>query len=152
MDVTVRAWVPEDQEAVWDLVSRCLREFGFEPDPETSEADLHDVESYYRGGVFLVATDPAGRLLGTTGIAILDPNTAKLRKMYVDPSFRGKGVGRLLLNSAVDFARSKGMREVLLETTEQMAAARRLYESYGFVQVEGEAASPRCHLLYRLVL
>ena len=52
----------------------------------------------------------------------------------VDPEARGEGVGRLLMEGAVDEARRAGKRRMTLGTTERMVAARGLYEAMGFVR------------------
>jgi ribosomal protein S18 acetylase RimI-like enzyme len=52
----------------------------------------------------------------------------------VDPSVRRAGVGRALMEACLDTARRAGKSRITLETTENMAAAQRLYESMGFAR------------------
>jgi len=63
---------------------------------------------------------------------------ARLRWFIVDPVYQGQGVGRQLMDAAMDFCREKQFRRVYLTTFEGLAAARHLYEKYGF-QLCGEA-------------
>jgi ribosomal protein S18 acetylase RimI-like enzyme len=55
-----------------------------------------------------------------------------LHDIIVDPEHRGRGVGRLLLDSTLEFLRSRGVPRVVLSTAEQNEAAQRLFASKGF--------------------
>jgi GNAT superfamily N-acetyltransferase len=63
--------------------------------------------------------------------------TAYLEELYVAPPERGKGLGRALLDAAVELARSAGAGWIELGTSEDDVAARALYESAGFTNREG---------------
>ncbi|WEK03560.1 MAG: helix-turn-helix domain-containing GNAT family N-acetyltransferase [Candidatus Devosia phytovorans] len=66
------------------------------------------------------------------------PGVAQLRMLYVDPTFRGRGVGRRLVDEAVSFSRASGYRQVRLWTQDCLASARRIYQGAGFT-LESEA-------------
>ncbi len=68
---------------------------------------------------------------------------AYLEELYVVPEFRGRGIGRALLEAAMDYARARGAAHVDLNTSEADVAARGLYESAGFTNREGAAEGPR---------
>lgn len=79
------------------------------------------------------------RLLGIAGVGrypkIKQRHRAVIWGMYVSPAGRGLGTGRALLDSAVERARSwSGVLQVHLSVTDAAPEARRLYESYGFVE------------------
>ncbi|PJJ63755.1 GNAT family N-acetyltransferase [Compostimonas suwonensis] len=61
-----------------------------------------------------------------------------LAELYVAPGNRGRGLGRALLNAAIEYARGRGAAWMDLGTSEDDVAARALYESVGFVNREGE--------------
>jgi ribosomal protein S18 acetylase RimI-like enzyme len=64
--------------------------------------------------------------------------------MYVDSEHRGRGVGRALLEALIERARAlPDLRQIQLSVTASQAAARRLYESLGFVPYGREPASLR---------
>ncbi|MGV3615042.1 MAG: GNAT family N-acetyltransferase [Fimbriimonas sp.] len=132
------------------LATDCLAEFGYAPDFATSEADLVDLEATYGGAFFVVEED--GCLLATGGVLPVSDGTFKVRKMYVHREARGRGQGRMMLSRLVEEARARGARRVVLETTEAMTAAQRMYERFGFRVVSGTPTSPRCDRVYELDL
>jgi GNAT superfamily N-acetyltransferase len=68
------------------------------------------------------------------------PAVAQLRWFLVDPSVRGAGLGKRLLNEAVAFSRTAGYETIVLWTVAALTAAARLYKSVGFERVEAERA------------
>ena len=67
---------------------------------------------------------------------------AYLEELYVVPSLRGNGLGRALLEAAMDAARTEGAEQMELGTSEADTAARGLYESTGFTNREGRPDGP----------
>ena len=65
-------------------------------------------------------------------------STAKLRLLIVDPSARGVGAGRRLVEACIAFAREKGYRKLVLWTQSNLTAARAIYRKAGFKLVEKE--------------
>ncbi|MDZ7922298.1 GNAT family N-acetyltransferase [Rhodoferax sp.] len=63
------------------------------------------------------------------------PNAAEMKRLYVRPAHRGFGLGRLLVEGVLDAARQSGYDCVLLDTLDDMEAARALYEELGFEEV-----------------
>src|SRR5829696_4763313 len=67
---------------------------------------------------------------------------AYLEELYVVPDRRGQGLGRALLEAAMETARAEGAEQIELGTSEDDAAARKLYESAGFINREGGPDGP----------
>jgi putative acetyltransferase len=83
------------------------------------------------GGAFLVAWVD-GEAVACGGIARYDDATAEIRRMYVVPAARGRGLSRHMLAALEDEARALGYSFVRLETGNLQAAAVGLYVSAGF--------------------
>jgi ribosomal protein S18 acetylase RimI-like enzyme len=79
-----------------------------------------------------VAEGGSGRLIGTTVIVEVE-KVVHIFAMWVDPEFRGQGIGGSLLDAALEWGRSAFPgKSVVLEVNPQQTAAVRLYESRGF--------------------
>lgn len=140
---------PSHADGFRSLVVATLREFGFEPDPELDH-DLDDPGATY--AALWVAVDD-DEVVGSVALRDLGGGTVELKRMYLRPDQRGRGLGKELLALALDWARANEMRVVRLDTSERMVAAQRLYKANGFERVPGEAPRQgQCRLLYELRL
>jgi len=152
--VNIRPATNQDRDRIAALVFGILTEYGLQPDAESSESDLKDIEATYlkSGGVFELVEDRRGKLLGTVGLCPVDEDTCKLRKMYLIPEARGRGLGRRMLERAIDHATRLGFKTIVLETVSVMKEAIRLYTGCGFRPSQQAAVSPRCDQVYYLDL
>lgn len=131
------------------LVGDTLREFGFEPDPAL-DGDLDDPAATYAA---LWIAEDGGNVVGSVALRDLGNGAVELKRMYLRADARGRGLGRQLLVTALDWARANEKRTVRLDTSERMVAAQRLYEAHGFERVPGDAPRQgQCRLLYELRL
>lgn len=90
-----------------------------------------------RGALLLAQVN--GEIAGCCALRPLDgcdySNAAEMKRLYVRPAFRGLGLGRQLADAILDAARHAGYACVLLDTLDDMEAARALYEDLGFEEV-----------------
>jgi len=150
----LRAATNADCEPVRDLVFTILCEYGLKPDLGCTDADLNDIEQSYlaRGGVFHVLEEQDGSIIGSYGLYPMEPGTCELRKMYLHQGYRGRGLGRRLLEDALACARQLGFTRITLETASVLKEAIRLYERYGFRPCKADHLSCRCDQAYALDL
>ncbi len=145
----VRSETNRDKAKIALLVKVVLNEFGFDYAPETSEADLQDLEEYYyeNGGVFLIMKNDKQELIATGALKNMGSQTFKIRKMYVRTVDRKKGYGKEILNNLLQIAQEKGALRVVLETSSTMISAIHLYQSFSF-EIKGQKpVSPRCDIV-----
>lgn len=109
------------------------------------ERELAELPGEYappRGTLLIARVD--GAVAGCCALRPLDasdyPNAAEMKRLYVRKAFRGFGLGRQLVEATLDAARLAGYSCVLLDTLDDMEAARALYEDLGF-----EAIDPYYH-------
>ena len=88
------------------------------------------LENESRGRIWLAHCGT--RLVACTAIALRDDEAAQLRWVLVDPSKRGLGLGRRLVEKAIDYSRASGCSYVYLETTDGLEESLALYRALGF--------------------
>lgn len=106
-------------------------------DFSTELANLPGDYASPRGALLLARVD--GALAGCCALRPLDSsdytNAAEMKRLFVRKAFRGFGLGRLLAEAILDEARRAGYSCVLLDTLDDMEAARALYEDLGFAEI-----------------
>ena len=131
-----------------DAIGRLLHDFNEEYEEATPGA-----EKLAERARDLLAGDDTVALLagdGPDGFAVLrfraslymDDLECYLAELYVVPDKRGRGIGRALMDEVFAVAREKGATHIELNTSEDDAAARALYEKLGFTNREGKPDGP----------
>jgi DNA-binding MarR family transcriptional regulator/N-acetylglutamate synthase-like GNAT family acetyltransferase len=79
-----------------------------------------------------------GEVVGSVFISRASPEVAQLRLLYVDPSARGLGLGRRLVDECIRFSRAKGYKTLMLWTHDNLVPAVRIYQAAGFELIREE--------------
>ena len=86
-----------------------------------------------RGGLILASSEEG--YLGCVAFAPLSEGAAELKRLFVRPEARGKGVGLLLVQSVIERVRSAGYSRLRLDTAPELTAAISLYRRLGFREI-----------------
>jgi len=130
----------EELNAVRELFVEYARALGVDLCFQNFDQELASLPGDYaapRGALMLATVD--GEVAGCCALRALDnadyPNASEMKRLYVRKVFRGFGLGRQLAEAALDAARGGGYACVLLETLDEMEAARALYGELGFEEI-----------------
>lgn len=114
---------------------------------QSFDLELEDLPGEYaspRGALFLGLL--GGDVAGCCAVRPIDnvdySNACEMKRLYVRPPFRGKGLGRRLAESAMEAGRIAGYDHILLDTLNEMESARALYEELGFFEIPPFYRSP----------
>ncbi len=110
-----------------------MREYGYGEHPPEWDNDLENVIGAYiePGGTFFVVEED-GKPIAIGGLKKVDDETGEIKRMRVHPGYRRKGIGSIIVDNLLDFARSKGFKKVVLDTTDRQKPAIELYRKKGF--------------------
>ncbi len=130
----------EELNAVRELFVEYARGLGVDLCFQNFNQELAGLPGEYaapRGVLFMAMVD--GKVAGCCAVRPVDnadyPNASEMKRLYVRPAFRGLGLGRQLAEAAMDAARQGGYASVLLDTLNDMEAARALYTDLGFHEI-----------------
>ena len=149
----IRTWKVSDSPQIVELVQAILRQEFPQDQQAYPVEDLQNLEKSYggTGNSFLVAEDK-GRVIGTCGVKADGDQTAILRRFFVDSGYRGKGVGRGLLDQALVFCRKNKFKEVVIRTAASMERAIQVCRKAGFEPDGDWSFSGATLVRYRLKL
>ena len=133
-DPVIRPAQPADGPVVREFVFATLRSYGIEPDPDGLDADVMAFGAAGDGAVAEFVATADGRAVGSVALSPRGAGVAWLSKLFVDAGYRGRGLGRALLDRAVAEARMRGYRRIDLETRTAYREAVYLYEATGWVR------------------
>ena len=149
----IRTIEEKDNQAIENVIRSCLIEFGADHEGTAwADPDLGRFSEIYNseGNCYWVAEDKEGKIVGGVGIGRLTETICELQKMYCIPEVRGTGISHRLMEKALGYA-EKYYEKCYLETLENMTAAQKFYEKYGFYRVDKpvvETAHFACDIRY----
>ena len=148
--ISVRpATTPEDVTLAQALFREYATSLGFDLSFQDFEREVSSLPGDYAppGGCILLAEEP-GRTLGCVAVRPWGGDACEMKRLYVRPSGRGRGAGRILVEALLREARARGYRRMRLDTVPGMDAAIALYRALGFHAIEAYRPNPIPGALY----
>jgi len=143
-DMNIRATIfPADAPLVRSLFREYADGLGIDLSFQRFEEELAELPGKYAppdGGLWL-AMD-RDQVAGCVALRPLLAGTSEMKRLYVRPAFRGRGVGRMLAEHVLATAAEAGYRRICLDTLPFMNSAIELYRSLGFCEVEAYTHNP----------
>jgi putative acetyltransferase len=102
--------------------------------------NLSEMYSEPNGGLVLAYLND--KTVGVTGIRRFDNKDCELKRMFVSEGYRNLGIGRLLLEHAIELAQNQNYNKIKLDTSDTMKAAIKLYMDYGFEEISAYRYNP----------
>ena len=134
----IRAVTKADFENGRMLFGAYIRSLDFELDFQDVERELEEIHLEYNhphGALLLGYDTRIDRAIACIGIRRFDAGSAELKRMYVDPQYRGLQLGRRLLEMALGEAAGLGYTYMLLDSVSSMQSAIKLYRAFGFQEI-----------------
>ena len=129
--------------ARWTEIDLCFQNF------EEELAALPGKYSAPEGGLWLADLGSSATPVGVVAVRALADSACELKRLWVEPSAKGTGIGRNLTRTAIAFARDADYAEMKLDTLKnRMPAAIALYRSLGFVDAEPYTHNPEPDVLF----
>jgi putative acetyltransferase len=154
MEITIREIQKSDNQILAKIIRSCFHDFKVSTcgtvyeDPTTD--NLFELFTELKSALFVAEVD--GEIAGCCGIFPtegLQENCAELVKFYLDKNARGKGLGKLLMEKSIEFAREAGYKSIYIESLPEFSTAVSIYEKQGFRYLEkplGNSGHSGCNL------
>lgn len=129
----------EHRDGVLSTVRAVYDEYGFTWEADGYHRDLYDVEGHYLtpGGMFWAVLDgqrtEGDLIVGCVGV-LVHGRESELHRMYLLKAYRGRGLGRRLLETCIAYAKQHGCDSMRLWSDVKLVDGHRLYQKFGFVK------------------
>ncbi|MBW4696540.1 MAG: GNAT family N-acetyltransferase [Aphanocapsa lilacina HA4352-LM1] len=137
----------DDLAIITGLFQAYSTSLGIDLSYQDFESELAGLPGKYAppAGALLLARDESNRPLGCVALRSLSiEGVCEMKRLYVAPEGRGRGIGKALMLAVIGEASKKGYREMRLDTLPAMATAQAIYRAAGFEPNGSLRCNPRC--------
>jgi len=130
--VEIRTAREEEKEEIKEFIDKIMKNEGIY-EPHYGYADIEELESAYgdSNGEFYIAEEN-GRIIGTAGVFKINGSLSHLRRWNLDPAYRGKGIGKQLLDKTIEFSEQNGYLGLTGVSEHELRKAFKIYVRNGF--------------------
>jgi putative acetyltransferase len=117
--------------------------------PAVLQCECRNLPAIYRSPGALLIADDGGQPAGCAGLASCSPErTAEIKRLYVRPAYRGKGIARILMSHAHHHAAQHGMIRLILDVLPARTAIVGFYRSLGYTETGPYATESPVPMIY----
>ncbi len=137
-------------QAIRQLFRDYNTELGIDLTFQDFETELASLPGRYAPptGRLLLATDNQKPVGCVALYAMKESGVAEIKRLYVAPEAKGQGIGRQLMECVIEAAREIGYNYVRLDSLQRLSAARKLYATYGFYEIDPYNVNPQPDVYY----
>lgn len=138
-----------DYQAAKQLFKEYADDINIDLSFQKFDKELSEIEKMYAppvGGIILCKAE--NKHVGCIAIRNISDKVCELKRMYVHPEFRGKGIGKILLEKIIHLAKDYHYELIRLDTLNYMAPAIHLYKEYNFYEIEPYYFNPNSTAIY----
>ncbi|GED69280.1 acetyltransferase CD1211 [Brevibacillus reuszeri] len=130
-------------QQVRELFTEYVDSLGIDLSFQNIETELQSLPGEYAEpeGCILLATYEE-QTAGCVALRKIDEDVCEMKRLYVKPNYKGKGIGRELASSIIEEAKKRGYSYIRLDTLPTMGQAISLYSSLGFYEIEPYRFNP----------
>jgi ribosomal protein S18 acetylase RimI-like enzyme len=128
-----------DLAIVRELILEYAQSLGVDLSFQHLDEELADLATFYE--LVLIAQEQEG-VAGCVALRRIDEAVCEMKRLYIRPQFRGRGIGRQLAGAIISAARARNYKRMRLDTLPSMQDAMKLYESIGFADIEPYRYNP----------
>ncbi len=129
--------------AAKELIFEYVKWLGMDLSFQNFDKEMETMQAMYgnpHGGLFIALRN--GKAVGVAGIKRFNDKECEVKRMFVQPTSRGFGIGKLLLTECIEIARKLNYDTVKLDTIDFMKSAIKLYLNNGFVEIPAYRHNP----------
>lgn len=146
---TVVEFDPKYQEDIWLFLKRCLPESGRKLDLTKHHREYLNINASFEKFWCLLDGE---MIIGTVAVRRIGDRESELKALYLLEKYHGRGLGRLLLETALVYVAERGYRTIFLDTMSSSDKAVRLYKKAGFITTDRYNNNENADVFMKLTL
>ncbi len=127
-----------------NLLQKYAKDIGLDLSFQNFENELEELSLQYgppHGALILIYANRESPV-GCFALRLFQQDICELKRMFLDKTFRGRGIGRQMMEKALEQAKALGYSKIRLDSLQNMKAAIALYQEFGFREVEPYRFNP----------